>query len=118
MGFVGEVNRIDGRLVRPHDVEILPVRAEGTVEADIDRIVELGFSGRVEMVLTDGEEVWAQLTRSELESLGLEDGQRVHIRPRPGAVTREDNGAIDQTISDQAPAASHRPTPAGSGLPV
>jgi sulfate transport system ATP-binding protein len=118
MGFVGEVNRIDGRLVRPHDVEILPVRAEGTVEADIDRIVELGFSGRVEMVLTDGEEVWAQLTRSELESLRLEAGQHVHIRPRPGAVTREDNGAIDQTISDQAPAASHRPTPAGSGLPV
>jgi sulfate transport system ATP-binding protein len=119
MSFVGEVNRVAGRLVRPHDLEILPVAAEGTVEADIDRIVKLGFSARVEMVLpASGFEIWGQLTSSELEGLNLADGQRVYVRARKGAVTREDTGAIDATVSEQVPDASRRPSPAASGLPV
>jgi sulfate transport system ATP-binding protein len=119
MSFVGEVNRVAGRLVRPHDLEILPVAAEGTVEADIDRIVKLGFSARVEMILPEsGIEIWGQLTSSELEGLGLADGQRVHIRPRGGAVTREDTGAVDSALSERGPDASRRPSPEASGLPV
>lgn len=119
MGFVGEVNRISGRLVRPHDLEILSVPAVDTVEADITRIVRLGFSARVEMVLArDGVEIWSQLTTSSLEELNLADGQRVSVRPREGAVTREDTGAIDSVISEESPDASRRPTPSASGLPV
>ena len=95
MGFVGEVNSLGGKLVRPHDVEVLRAAADGTVEAVIDRIVKLGFAARVEM-LTVGEkgEVWAQLTRTELEPLGLEAGQIVHVRPRPDAVVKEDTGVL------------------------
>ena len=119
MSFVGEVNRVSGRLVRPHDLEILPVAADGTAEADIDRIVKLGFSARVEMMLAgNGGEIWSQLTTSELEALNLAEGQRIHVRPRAGVVTREDTGAIDAVVSEQAPDASHRPTPSTSGLPV
>jgi sulfate transport system ATP-binding protein len=118
MGFVGEVNRVSGRLVRPHDLEILPVAGEGTVEADIDRIVKLGFSAGVEMILADRGEIWSQLTTSELQALDLRVGQRVHVRARAGSVTREDTGAIDSVPSEGPPDASRRPSPAASGLPV
>lgn len=118
MGFVGEVNRLGGRLVRPHDVEIHPVATADTVEADIDRVVRLGFSGRVEMTtLGEGHEVWAQLTRSELETLNLAKGQRVYVRPRPDAVTKEDTGALEGVFSEEIPS-SPTPTPVQPGLPV
>lgn len=118
MGFVGEVNSLDGRLVRPHDIEIRPVATTGAIEADVDRVVRLGFSGRVEMrVVADGAEVWAQLTRSELETLNLAKGQRVYVRPRADAVTKRDTGTLDDVFSEESPA-SPTPTPAPPGLPV
>ncbi|MDQ2623467.1 MAG: sulfate ABC transporter ATP-binding protein [Actinomycetota bacterium] len=118
MGFVGEVNRLGGRLVRPHDLEIHPSPATGTVEADIDRVVRLGFSGRVEMTTSgDDNEVWAQVTRSELETLNLAKGQRVYVRPRPDAVTKEDTGTLEGAFSEEIPS-SPTPIPAQPGLPV
>ncbi len=118
MGFVGEVNRLGGRLVRPHDLEIHPVATADTVEADIDRVVRLGFSGRVELTTVDeGHEIWAQLTRSELETLNLAKGQRVYVQPRPDAVTKEDTGALEGAFSEATPA-SPTPTPVRPGLPV
>jgi len=118
MGFVGEVNSIGGKLVRPHDTEILPSAAPGTVEVEIDRIVRLGFSGRIEMLTVDDRrEVWAQLTRSELETLDLSQGSRVYVRPREGAVTRNDTGALESALTAETPA-TDKPTPATPGLPV
>ncbi|MBN8866826.1 MAG: sulfate ABC transporter ATP-binding protein [Solirubrobacterales bacterium] len=118
MGFVGEVNSLGGKLVRPHDTEILPVETPDSVAVTIDRVVRLGFSGRVEMLTANGgQEVWAQLTRSELETLDLEPGSRAYVRPRPDAVTREDTGALDDAFKEESPAI-HRPTPAEPGLPV
>jgi sulfate transport system ATP-binding protein len=118
MGFVGEVNSIGGKLVRPHDTEILPSPAPGAEEVEIDRIVRLGFSGRIEMLtVPDKREVWAQLTRSELETLDLSQGSRVYVRPREGVVTREDTGALDNALTEESPA-TDKPTPATPGLPV
>jgi sulfate transport system ATP-binding protein len=118
MGFVGEVNSLDGRLVRPHDTEILPEAAPGAVEVEIDRVVRLGFSGRVEMLtVPEKKEVWAQLTRSELETLNLESGSKAYVRPRPNAVTKEDTGALDDAFKEENPAI-HKPIPAEPGLPV
>lgn len=118
MGFVGEVNSIGGKLVRPHDTEILPAAAPGAEEVEIDRIVRLGFSGRIEMLtVPDKREVWAQLTRSELETLDLTHGSRVYVRPREGAVTRNDTGALEEALTAEIPA-SDTPTPATPGLPV
>ncbi len=118
MGFVGEVNSLGGKLVRPHDTEILPAPAAGTVEVEIDRVVRLGFSGRVEMLtVPEKQEVWAQLTRSELETLNLESGATAYVRPRPDAVTKEDTGALDDAFKEESPAI-HRPTPVEPGLPV
>jgi len=119
MGFVGEVNRLAGKLVRPHDIEVHTVAGADTVEARIDRIVKLGFAGRVEM-LTGNEhsEVWAQLTSEELEKLDLKDGQVVHIRAKDSAVVKNDTGALDQITQEEDPPASDKPTDVTPGLPV
>lgn len=118
MGFVGEVNPVGGRLVRPHDTEVLPVKAPDAIEVRVDRIVRLGFSGRIEMLtVPDGREVWAQVTRSELEAMHLEAGSTAWIRPREGAVTRTDSGSLEASLGEASPATG-RPTRVEPGLPV
>jgi sulfate transport system ATP-binding protein len=81
MSFVGEVNRLGDHFVRPHDMAVALDRDEGAEEAMVQRIVALGFEIRVEFVLGDGTEVWAQLTRAELQKLELREGQIVYLRP-------------------------------------
>jgi sulfate transport system ATP-binding protein len=81
MSFVGEVNRIGDAFVRPHDMDVVRDPDDSTTEGMVQRIVALGFEIRVEFVLGDGTEVWAQLTRSELERLELREGQIAYLRP-------------------------------------
>jgi sulfate transport system ATP-binding protein len=80
MGFLGPVTRLDGRLVRPHDLEISGEATPGATEAQVERVVHLGFEVRVELALGDGSEVTAQITRSEAEALELRRGDIVHVR--------------------------------------
>jgi sulfate/thiosulfate transport system ATP-binding protein len=80
MGFVGPVNRIGETFVRPHDVEIRLEPNGSTQEAQIERVVRLGFETRVELVRDDGERLSAQLTRDEADQLELERGQIVYVR--------------------------------------
>jgi sulfate transport system ATP-binding protein len=81
MSFVGEVNQLGDRFVRPHDMDVVLDADEQTQEGMVQRIVALGFEVRVEFVLGDGTEVWAQLTRSELQRLELREGQIAYLRP-------------------------------------
>jgi sulfate transport system ATP-binding protein len=81
MGFVGAVNRLGSLFVRPHDVEILQHPQPGADEAMIEHMVHLGFEVRVELVLAEGEGLWAQITQAEAEQLELEKGQIVYVRP-------------------------------------
>lgn len=90
MSFVGEVNRLGDDFVRPHDMEVVRDADEGSVEGMVQRIVALGFEIRVEFVLSDGTEVWAQLTRNELQRLELREGQIAYLRP---AQAKSFNGA-------------------------
>jgi sulfate transport system ATP-binding protein len=80
MSFVGPVNRVGEAWVRPHDVELWLEPNGATKEAQIERIVRLGFETRVELVRDDGEHLTAQLTRDEAEQLELESGQIVYVR--------------------------------------
>jgi sulfate transport system ATP-binding protein len=91
MGFVGPVNRRGAMFIRPHDLELLEFPAPEAEEAMIERIVNLGFEARVELLLADGEQLWAQMTRAEAELLELVDGQIVYARPRRAKVF-EPNG--------------------------
>jgi sulfate/thiosulfate transport system ATP-binding protein len=91
MGFVGPVNRRGALFIRPHDLEILQVPAPEAEEAMIERIVHLGFEARVELLLADGEQLWAQMTLAEAELMELDQGQIVYVRPRRAKVF-EPNG--------------------------
>jgi len=83
MTFVGEAIRFDGRLVRPHDLEITLDAEPGSREAQVERIVHLGFEARCELTLDDGSRVVVQMTRGRAAELELDPGQIVLVR-RPG----------------------------------
>lgn len=96
MSFVGEVNRLGEHFVRPHDMQVMLDPDEGATEAMIRRIVPLGFEVRAELVLGDGAEVWAQLTRAELQRLELRDGQIVYLRPGQAKSFSADAGDLSR----------------------
>jgi sulfate transport system ATP-binding protein len=80
MEFLGPVTRLGSELVRPHDVKIAPLPEPGSSEAQITRVVHLGFEVRVELELADGGEASVQLTKAEADELELADGDIVHVR--------------------------------------
>ena len=80
MEFLGPVTRLGSELVRPHDVKIAPLPEPGSSEAQVTRVVHLGFEVRVELELADGGEASVQLTKAEADELELADGDIVHVR--------------------------------------
>ena len=101
MGFIGPVNRVGDRFIRPHDLQILHVPEPGAQIAKIVRVVHLGFEVRVELELDGGERVWSQITKPQLEELELEEGQSVYMRPRRQRVF---NGGGPAEAEETAPA--------------
>jgi sulfate/thiosulfate transport system ATP-binding protein len=86
MGFLGAVTRVGDILVRPHDVEVSTTATPGAVSATVTRVVRLGFEERIEMTL-DGGSLWAQVLRGGADTLGIESGDAVYVRPRANAKT-------------------------------
>ena len=85
MSFLGATTRLDGAVVRPHDIEVFTDPVDGGVQAMIERVVGLGFHSRVEAVLPDGAEVTVQLTRAHAQQLELRTGDIVYLRAIAGA---------------------------------
>jgi sulfate/thiosulfate transport system ATP-binding protein len=81
MGFLGPVAKLDGKLVRPHDVSISLAPQPGALEATVARVVHLGFEVRIELELRDGSPARAQLTRGQTEELELTRGDVVYVQP-------------------------------------
>ncbi len=81
MGFIGPVSRVDGRLVRPHDVAVSLSPDTGSIEAMVLRVVHLGFEVRIELEMPGGDVARAQLTRAQTEELELGRGDIVYVRP-------------------------------------
>ena len=71
----------------------------------VERVVHLGFEVRVELVLEDGRECWAQVTRDEAEPLELAPGSRVFVRPRRTRVFSAGEGEEGQArcVSSRVP---------------
>jgi sulfate transport system ATP-binding protein len=86
MGFLGPVSRIDGKLVRPHDVTISLADGDGAIEAMVTKVVHLGFEVRIELELPGGDAARAQLTRAQTEELELARGDIVYVRPPAAAL--------------------------------
>ncbi|MEU9806068.1 Sulfate/thiosulfate import ATP-binding protein CysA [Mycobacteroides salmoniphilum] len=93
MSFLGPVAKLNGILVRPHDIrvgrnaDLSRAAAEGTGEttgvtkATVGRVVHLGFEVRVELTsAATGEQFTAQITRGDAEALGLHEGDHVYVR--------------------------------------
>jgi sulfate transport system ATP-binding protein len=84
MSFVGPVTQIGGRVVRPHDLQVLAEPADGTQPAVVERLVWLGFEVRAELLPAEGERIAAQLSRAEADELELREGEIVHVRLASG----------------------------------
>jgi sulfate/thiosulfate transport system ATP-binding protein len=80
MGFLGPVTRLGGGLVRPHDLVVGPEPESGAVQAQVTRVVHLGFEVRLELELAGDGQLAAQLTRSEVEQLEVAPGDIVYVR--------------------------------------
>ena len=99
MGFIGAVNRLGEEFIRPHDLVLQHVPESGAAEAMIERIVHLGFEVRVELTLADGEPLWAQLTRAQVEELELEEKQIVYVRPSRKKVFDENGPRTEELVA-------------------
>jgi len=90
MRFLGPVTQLGEGLVRPHDIALSLDARPGSFEAQVARVVHLGFEVRTELVLGDGQELAVQLTRAEADELEIAVGDIVHVRstahPRASAV--------------------------------
>jgi sulfate transport system ATP-binding protein len=80
MSFLGPVTKVDGALVRPHDLAVSTTPVENAREAQVARVTHLGFEVRVELDLPQGESVSVQLTRAEADQLELSAGDIVFLR--------------------------------------
>ncbi|MCK0519379.1 sulfate/molybdate ABC transporter ATP-binding protein [Williamsia sp. DF01-3] len=93
MSFLGSVAKLNGVLVRPHDIRVgrTPDLAlasadknaaeTGVLKARVKRVVYLGFEVRVELEnAATNEDFHAQITRGDAAALGLRDGDDVYVR--------------------------------------
>lgn len=109
LNFLGNVNLFHGRLhqtgggqheasenavsyVRSHDIEIERSPQDSTaIKAEIKHIQKLGPAVRVTLAIEgNGEFLEAELTRDVFQSLGLQNGESVFVRPRQVRVFVED----------------------------
>ncbi len=93
MNFVGEVNVLPRELhslsdadlfVRPHDLELLLEGNGDSVPAVLRRVTHLGKELVAELQLDNGQTVNAHLPRDRHDLSELQNGDRLHIRPRAG----------------------------------
>ncbi|MBE7160486.1 MAG: TOBE-like domain-containing protein, partial [Williamsia herbipolensis] len=93
MSFLGSVARLNGNLVRPHDIRLgrTPDLAlagadsesveNGVFKATVVRVVHLGFEVRVELTnAATGDDFHAQITRGDAAALALSEGDDVFVR--------------------------------------
>ena len=88
MGFLGPVTRLGGRLVRPHDIEVLTCDSVGATPARVRRLSRIGFQVRAELSVagaTESVDTAVQLTRGQADALGLRIGDLVWLRPSENA---------------------------------
>ncbi|MXP20980.1 sulfate ABC transporter ATP-binding protein [Gordonia sp. HNM0687] len=99
--FLGSTVRLNGELVRPHDIRIgrnpelaLPAADAaldtGVIKATVTRVVYLGFEVRLELIAaTTGDEFQAQITRGDAYALNLKPGEVIYARATKVAALSE-----------------------------
>ena len=88
MSFLGPVTRLNGRLIRPHDIDLLDHDGVlGATPGLVTRMVRVGFEVRLTVRTEREPEVEAVVTRAEARGLDLDTGSRVWLVPNRGAMT-------------------------------
>jgi sulfate transport system ATP-binding protein len=102
MSFLGPVTRLEGALIRPHDIDVLTTATPSAVCGEVVRLLRVGFETRLTVrpvgagagvhdndVAPPGEDddVSVVLTRSHARELDLEVGTRVWLAANRGATT-------------------------------
>ena len=88
MSFLGPVTQLKGKLVRPHDIELLTTPSDPqAIPGSIKRALRVGFEVRLTVVVEeDGHpDVEVMITRATQRHLGIEEGLRVWVAPTNGA---------------------------------
>jgi len=89
MSFLGPVTALDGKLIRPHDIEVVTHEVPDGVAGIVTRYVRVGFEVRLEVRRAGaGEaepEVAVTMTRAAARDLGIEVGSRVWLLAHRGA---------------------------------
>ena len=102
MGFLGEVTRLNGVNIRPHDIEIstVPSGMAGASAGYVDRILRVGFEVRVTVLTEEGDEVHVVLTKTHARAIGLDADVKVWLTPTKGAtVVPGDGGGLILTAA-------------------
>jgi sulfate transport system ATP-binding protein len=87
MSFLGPVTTLAGRLVRPHDIEILAAPGADTVPARVARLQRVGFEVRAVMDTGAAPPTTVQLTRGQCEALRLAEDGDVWLAPAPNSTS-------------------------------
>ena len=87
MGFLGEVTRLNGVNIRPHDIDIatVPTGLAGSSAGYVSRVLRVGFEVRVFVLTEDGDEVVVQLTKTHANAIGIHEDVKVWLTPVSGA---------------------------------
>jgi len=96
MGFLGPVTTLDGRLVRPHDIDVdTSGVVPGSVAGEVVRLLRVGFEVRLTVRAPgEQEDVTVVLTRAHVRELGLQPGSRVWLTATRGATTSLEGVAV------------------------
>jgi sulfate transport system ATP-binding protein len=103
MSFLGPISKLDGKLVRPHDVTVSLEQTPGSLQAVVSRVVHLGFEVRIELAMPDGSQARAQLTRAQTAELGIDPGDVVYVRPPEESLSESSD--VPAIAPDELPAA-------------
>ena len=91
MEFLGDITVLDGRLVRPHDIDLRPaadgVAGSGAVLGTVTRVLRIGFEARISVDVPGAPGAVVAMTRSLARSLGIDEGSSVALTIVPGALT-------------------------------
>ena len=113
MSFLGPVTRLDGQLIRPHDIEVATSEAPDATAGEVTRMLRVGFEVRLAVrpvtgpapvpdasaeVAAPGQEgeVTVVLTRSHARGLGVDVGSRVWLSPHRGATVAPSSPRVMQ----------------------
>jgi sulfate/thiosulfate transport system ATP-binding protein len=88
MSFLGPVTTLAGRLIRPHDLDLRTEPFPGAYPGQIADLNRVGFEVRLDIALDDEQQpapVHVTQTRAEAAAKRLRTGDRVWLKPVPGA---------------------------------